>query len=193
MRKGFMVEAHDSQAIFRRLLTAMAHPGTLMESPVEINPPGELHNAVGAILLALLDDETPLWSNLRIGSEEIKWLRFHTGAPATLNPTNALFALETSLKNLNKPTCFYPGSAMAPESATTLIVQTPDILSTGGLSLTGPGIETQTTLHIEGVNACFFHNRNKLKIQYPLGVDMVFVSHTTFVAIPRTISIEVMS
>ena len=193
MRKGFMVEAHESQAIFRRLLTAMAHPGTLMESPVEINSPGELHSAAGAILLALLDDETPLWSNLRTGSEEIKWLRFHTGASATLNPKNALFALETSWENLNDPTCFYPGSAMSPETATTLIVQTPDILSTGGLSLTGPGIETRTTLHIEGVNTSFFHNRKKLKNQCPLGVDMVFVSHTTFVAIPRTISIEVLS
>ena len=191
MRKGFMDEARDSQIMFRRLLTAMAHPGTLMESPVEISPPEELHHAAGAILLALLDDETPLWSHLRTGSEEIQWLRFHTGAPGTLNPTNALFALETSWKNLNDPTCYYPGSTMAPESATTLIVQAPAIVGSGGLSLTGPGIETRTTLHIEGVNASFFHHRSKLKNQYPLGVDMVFVSHTTFVAIPRTISIEV--
>lgn len=192
MQKGFQSEIFDSQAVFRRVLDAMANPGKIMEIPIQLSPPKGMHLAAGAVLMTLLDFETPLWSNLDHDSAGIQWLRFHTGTPFTREKKNAAFALCTDYDNLGNPGDFGLGTIESPQESTTLIVQTRGIDERATLRLTGPGIQTQTHLKLTGVPNQFFQQRAQLFDTYPLGVDMIFVCNTIFVAIPRTTKLEVL-
>ncbi len=192
MQKGFQSETFDSQAVFRTVLDAMANPGEIMEIPIEIVPPEGIAPAAGAILMTLLDFETPLWSNLDHDFAGIQWLRFHTGTPFTRAKKNAAFALCTDYDRPGDPGDFCLGTIESPQESTTLIVQTRGIDKRRSLRLTGPGIQTHTHLKLTGVPNLFVQQRAKIFNTYPLGVDMLFVCDTIFVAIPRTTLLEVL-
>ncbi len=192
MQKGLESEVFDSQEVFRALLIAMANPGAFTRLSIDLNPPGFLHKAAGAILLTLLDFETPFWFDLDKDAEDIKWIRFHTGAPFTFSPKNALFALITDPENLNRPTSFNPGTIDAPHESTTLIIQTRGIDTKGGMRLTGPGIERESFVRLNGIKESFLHQRAALVHEYPFGIDMIFVWEDAFTAIPRTSHLEIL-
>ncbi len=190
--KGFDSEVFDSQSVFRKVLCAMASPGKRMDIGMDMAPPGTLHPASGAILLTLLDFETPLWSDLENASPEIQWLKFHTGAPYTLSKRNSLFALQADYDRLDDPSLFNPGSVESPDMSTTLIVQTRGVDDTGRIRLTGPGLKQPAFLKLTGVTETFLKQRAALFLSYPRGVDMLFVCDRAFVAIPRTTRMEVL-
>ncbi len=192
MQKGFQSEIFDSQAIFRTVLDAMATPGKIMNLPIKIGPPKSLDPAAGAILMTLLDFETPLWSNLAHDSAAIQWLVFHTGAPFSQAKKNTAFALCTDYENLGDPGHFSLGTIESPQESTTLIIQTGGVDKRSSLRLTGPGIQTHTDLKLTGVSNRFIEKRAQIFNTYPLGVDMIFVWDTIFVAIPRTTHLEIL-
>ncbi len=192
MQKGLTSEVFDSQEVFRALLIAMANPGTIIRPDIELNTPGAIHKAAGAILLTLLDFETPFWFDLDKDAEDIKWIRFHTGAPYTFSPKNALFALITDQETQNKPAKFNPGTIEDPHESTTLIIQTRGIDTKGGMRLTGPGIERESFVRLNGINQELLHQRSEVVHEYPFGIDMIFVWEDTFLAIPRTSHLEIL-
>ncbi len=77
--RGFADQVIDSQACFRAVLEAMSRPGRVQQlaAPPEI-PPG-LSPAAAAVLLTLVDADTPL--RLSAGREAEAWVRFHCGCP----------------------------------------------------------------------------------------------------------------
>jgi hypothetical protein len=81
MKSGFASQTFDSQKVFRTLLDAMASPGEIMTLDVDIDFQEPAHYASGAILLTLMDFETPFWTDLESRNDAVHWLRFHTGAP----------------------------------------------------------------------------------------------------------------
>jgi alpha-D-ribose 1-methylphosphonate 5-triphosphate synthase subunit PhnH len=192
MQKGFQSETYDSQAIFRTVLDAMATPGRIMELPIKIQPPQGIDPAAGAILMMLLDFETPLWSNLDHDSAAIQWLRFHTGTPFTQAKKKSAFVLCTDYEDLGDLEDYSMGTIESPHQSTTLIVQTKGIVEKGALRLTGPGIQTHTDLKLTGIANRFFKKRARILDSYPLGVDLIFVCGTVFVAIPRTTKVAVL-
>jgi len=192
MIKGFNSDVFDSQAVFRRLLTAVACPGTIVDIGIDLICPEPLHPAAGAVLLTLLDFETPFWSDIENASDSLQWLRFHTGAPYTRLKQHSLFALCTDIENLGDPSLFNPGTVESPDISTTLIVQTKGLDDTGRIRLTGPGIKKQNFLKLEGIDDNFIKIRSELYLSYPLGVDMIFIYDRTLVALPRTTKAEVL-
>lgn len=192
MLKGFNSDIFDSQTIFRKLLTAVANPGTIMDIGIDFTCPEILHPAAGAVLLTLLDFETPFWSDIEHTSDSIQWLRFHTGAPYTRLKNHCLFALCTDTGNLDDPSLFNLGTVESPDISTTLIVQTKGVDDTGRIRLTGPGIEKPKFLKLDGIKDDFIKIRSELCLSYPLGVDMIFVCDRTMVALPRTTIAEVL-
>lgn len=191
MLRGFKSETVDSQLVFRKLLSAMAHPGTIEQIDIDLICPGHLHNASGAILLSLLDYETPLWSDLENGSKEIQWLKFHTGAPFSHIKSNARFALATDYDHLDDPNLFHPGTLESPDHSATLLIQTRDLDNNGRIRLTGPGIKTDTFVKLAGIKEAFLNKRLKMNKMYPLGVDIIFICENRFLALPRTTVLEV--
>lgn len=80
--RGFADPVQDAQRVFRTVLTALSRPTLAQPFEPATQPPAPLDAATGAVLLALCDEQTPIWldSALRASPEVGAWLRFHTGA-----------------------------------------------------------------------------------------------------------------
>jgi len=78
---GFANPAIGSAHAFRRVMEAMARPGTIQD--VEgAAPPAPMSPAMGAVLLTLCDTETPVYLAGDLDCDAVRaWLSFHTGAP----------------------------------------------------------------------------------------------------------------
>jgi alpha-D-ribose 1-methylphosphonate 5-triphosphate synthase subunit PhnH len=191
MLSGFESETHDSQFVFRKLLTAMANPGSIKEIDLDIQCPENLHPAAGGILLTLLDFETPFWTDLTKDSNEAQWIQFHTGAPFQRRAADAAFVLCTDYDTLVNPKIFNQGTLASPDRSATLLIQTRGIDNNGKIRLQGPGIQKEVYLKLNGIKQIFLKRRAKMTEHYPLGVDMIFICDNRFVAVPRTTILEI--
>lgn len=183
---GFFDPVLDSQRSFRDILHAMAHPGRAVTLGADLRVPTPLHQAAAAVCLTLLDVETPLWTDLPEPSA-VDWLRFHCGCPVVQAPSKGAFALITRGESLTSLDPFNHGEDAFPEKSTTLIVQVSALLpGSGSCSIRGPGIAVCERLNIHGLKEEFWKAWRVNHGLYPLGVDVLFSSGTTLVALPRT-------
>jgi alpha-D-ribose 1-methylphosphonate 5-triphosphate synthase subunit PhnH len=179
---GFADPVIDSQSVFRSVLHAFSHPGTVCEISLPIEPPALLTPATAAVALALFDHETPVW--LQATALE-PWLRFHCGSPIARTPAEARFAIVHDLKSLPELEAFDHGSDEYPDRSATLILQV-DAFTDSGLVLTGPGIRDSAAIGIPAVRTEFWKEREALAPLFPLGIDLLFTVGTRLVALPRT-------
>lgn len=183
---GFAEPVADAQTTFRAVLDAMARPGTLHHVGADLSPPAPLDPATAAVLLTLVDNETPLWLD-EPAAEAREWLAFHCGAVTTEGPAQAEFALALTLPEL---ATFSPGTDEAPDSSTTLIVQLAELGNGTRYRLAGPGLREPILLAATGLPANFaaiWQSNHRL---FPRGIDLVLCAGTTVAALPRSVSIE---
>lgn len=195
MVRGFADPALDAQSVFRLVLDAMARPGrvqTLDDARIEAAP-GGLGIAGFAVALALLDFETPVWLDPKLAGDRavVDAIRFHCGCPIIEDPASASFALLGDAEMAPPLSAFHQGMPEYPDRSTTLIVQVQAIDDAGGVRLTGPGIETESHLAIDGLAADFWRQWGANHRHYPLGVDLILTSGDRLAALPRSISVEV--
>ena len=183
---GFTEPVGEAQATFRAVLDAMARPGRLHRVGAQLTAPAPLDQATAAVLLTLVDNETPLWLEPLVAAAG-DWLAFHCGASIVNVPGNAAFALALSLPDL---AALSAGSHEAPESSATLILQIGALGTGTRYRLSGPGLREPTLLAIGGLPADFaaFWQRNHAL--YPRGVDIILCAGMTLTALPRSVSIE---
>ncbi|WP_043835838.1 phosphonate C-P lyase system protein PhnH [Muricoccus aerilatus] len=183
---GFADPVADAQSAFRAVLEAMARPGRVQRLPRPPAPPAPLSPAAGAVLLALADAETPLW--LDAGAEVAEWAVFHAGCPLVEDAGAATFALATgtppALSSLD------PGTDEEPQRAATLILQVASLAEGRGWRLTGPGIEREHRLQVEGVPNGFLAAWTASRARFPLGVDIILCAGDCVAALPRSITIR---
>ena len=191
LMKGFDSEVFDSQAVFRQLLNAMAYPGTISGPGITLACPDRIYPCTGALLLTLLDFETPFWTDLAPDSIEVRWLKFHTGVPVTFNPFEAAFALITDPSSSIELNRFNPGTVISPDRSTTLVIQTRSMAEGNQLRFTGPGIPKQAGLTFTGIAPDFWEHRARINQAFPTGIDMIFVHKDRFCALPRTVQTEI--
>lgn len=183
---GFTDPVGDAQATFRSVLDAMARPGTLHRVGVTLTPPAPLDRATAAILLALVDNETPLWID-GAATEASDWLAFHCGAAIIDQQADAEFALALALPDL---TAFSSGTDEAPEGSVTMIVQLAALGHGARYRLTGPGLREPAMLAANGLPADFPAIWQRNHALFPRGVDIVLCADTTLAALPRSVTIE---
>ena len=183
---GFAEPVADAQATFRAVLDAMARPGTLHEAGHSLTPPLPLDRATAAVLLTLVDNETPLWVDPAAAATR-DWLAFHCGAVITDDAGNAEFALTLSLPDLTR---FSAGSHEAPEDSATLIVQLPDLGQGSRYRLFGPGLREPAVFAATGLPTQFVEVWQRNHALFPRGVDIILCSGTRLTALPRSVSIE---
>ncbi|MBC7133937.1 Alpha-D-ribose 1-methylphosphonate 5-triphosphate synthase subunit PhnH [Pseudoruegeria aquimaris] len=179
---GFADPPIQSAQAFRKVMEAMARPGTIHEiSGAE--PPVPLSQAAGSVLLTLCDGDTPIHLAGGHDTEAIRdWLAFHTGAPLAA-ASECMFAL--GRWEALKPLSAYPlGTPEYPDRSATLIVEC-DELAAEGVELSGPGIEARAALSLPEVAA--FRANNAL---FPLGLDFIFTCGSRLAALPRTTRIH---
>jgi len=144
---GFRDPVFDSQAAFRAILDAMAHPGSVREIAVALDPPPPLVPAAACVCLALLDVETPVWLQMR-DDGVADFIRFHCGAPVVEAPSRARFALIHDVAAMPVLPAFDAGTDEYPDRSATLIVQVQDLAEGEGISLTGPGIRSRARIAV---------------------------------------------
>ena len=182
---GFANPVLDSQRCFRAVLEAMSRPGRIQQVEAGFTPPAPLNLAAAAVLLTLADADTPVWLDAPGAAD---WLRFHAGCPLVAEAAQAQFALASgampALATLN------PGTEEEPHLAATLLVQVAALRPGAGWRLTGPGIEHEHRLLVEGLPADFPAQWAANHARFPRGVDVVLCCGNALAALPRTVMLE---
>lgn len=185
---GFTDPPLAAQAVFRRLLDAMARPGMVVS--LEAPPaPLPLAPAAGAIALTLCDADTAVWLDPALRTAEvIAWLRFHTGCRFVGAAEDAAFAFAADVVAVPFDRLSI-GSDEFPDRSATAVLQVVRLGAGTPLRLAGPGIETTTTLHVEGLPPGFIEWRRRNHTAYPRGVDVVLVAGAAIAALPRSTAV----
>lgn len=182
---GFANPVSDSQQVFRAALDALARPGSIETITVESEAPAALAPATAALLLTLLDFETPVW--LQSPDPEVEaFLRFHCSCPLTRDPAAARFALLTNPAQAPAIDAFEQGSAEYPDRSATLILQVEQLVTDAGMRLSGPGIADSCQLHASPLPADFHRQALANQRRFPRGVDFFLCSGNRLAALPRT-------
>jgi alpha-D-ribose 1-methylphosphonate 5-triphosphate synthase subunit PhnH len=186
---GFADPALGAQATFRCLLRAIAHPGRIVLAPQDLpTPPAPLLPPAYAAALTLLDFETPLWIDPSLARPAVlESLRLHCGCPIVAQE-QARFALLAGRGSAL--TAFEQGTSEYPDRSATLIWQVGQLSDARGVRLTGPGIRNSVRLQVEGLPADFWALWGMNHTQFPLGVDVVFVTTDCIAALPRSTQVE---
>lgn len=184
---GFADPTLGSQAVFRRLMDAMARPGLIQDVSFAPDPPSGLNRAAAAVGLTLFDFETPLWlaPEIRQGRAS-DWLRFHCACPLVDSPKAAAFAIVPDLAAAPALSEFNPGDAKYPDRSTTVIVQLPALEGGPVVTLEGPGIKGHRAFAPEGVADSFWAQVQANHERFQFGVDLIFTAGDQVAALPRS-------
>ncbi len=182
---GFAKPVQDAQSCFRAALDALARPGSLHHLRPVVAP-SPLCPAAAALLLTLVDQETPFWLDPDATSAR-HWIAFQCGAPCVVDTASAAFAFSLGLPDLTR---FSPGTHEAPENAATLIVQLPALAGGRPWRLSGPGLRDSACLAPLGLPADFATLWRRNRALFPGGVDLILCADAMMTALPRTVLIE---
>ena len=185
---GFSVPVFDSQHAFRSIMNAMSRPGSIHKIALDFTPPAELPLAAAAALLALCDFETSLW--VAAGWDDNKtvseYCLFHSGAMRAASPAAAQFALVDLHRQKLRLADFSQGTAEYPDRSTMIIALVSSLRDGPVSRLTGPGIQDQTEIALEGLPADFAAQWANNYSGFPLGVDIIFCAGAEVLALPRS-------
>lgn len=178
----------DAQQAFRRILKAMSEPGVMVSLPLQ-HGWGSISPAATAVLLTLVDRETPLWLDQALHHETLLAnLRFHTGAALT-ESHQAPFALLHARSDID-PQRFASGDNQSPEKSTTVIIEVPSLNGGLTLRLRGPGLMETRAIAPQLPEAMLQFLRQRPQ-RFPEGVDLIFTCGEAMMALPRTTQVEV--
>lgn len=187
---GFADPVHDSQGVFRRLLDAFAYPGRAVEFAADLEGPAPLTPATAAVLLDLLDHDTPLFLSDALDRPAVRdFVRFHAGTRLVGFPEGAVFAVVQAPELLPLDR-FEPGTDTYPDRSATIVVQV-EALAGGAPTLwRGPGIADANEVSVAGLPAGFWAAWRANNALFPCGVDLVFTSGRAAIALPRSVRVE---
>ena len=180
---GFGQPVFEAQAAFRLLMDAMARPGSRHRVEADVMAPGLAGPAQVAVALTLLDADTPVWcgsASPALGA----WLAFHTGAPLVMTPGEAAFAFlghgDAMLDDLSLGTQDYP------DRSATLVIEVRCFNQGESFRLSGPGINGQRNIIVDGLPEGFAAFRAANRALFPRGLDVVLTAGRDLVALPRS-------
>jgi alpha-D-ribose 1-methylphosphonate 5-triphosphate synthase subunit PhnH len=185
-RPGFADPAANAQSCFRAVLEAMSRPGTIASAGAGLLPPAPLDPATAAVLLTLVDADTPLWLD-PAAAAAWDWTAFHCGATRAGSIGMAAFACALTMPALSS---LHPGTDLAPEESATLILQVPALGRGTPYCLSGPGLRAPALLHLDGLPGDFAAQWAANHALYPCGVDVVLCAGDRLCALPRSVRIE---
>ncbi|KQT65980.1 MULTISPECIES: phosphonate C-P lyase system protein PhnH [unclassified Aureimonas] len=187
---GFADPVFDAQTVFRRIMDAMARPGTIADLSGYATGPAPLSPATAAILATLADADAPVFIEGERADEAAAWIAFQTGAAVLDDPEDAAFAV---LGHGSDPALWRRlplGDEAYPDRSATLILSVDALEGGPPLVLTGPGIETSRTVAPLGLPEGFVTARAANAALFPRGQDLVLVAGSAMMALPRTTRIE---
>jgi len=183
--RGFGDPVRDSQSVFRAVMEAMARPGRVHRVGGPEAAPAPLCRATAAVLLTLVDGQTPLWLDAAAAAAG-RWVAFHCGAaPSEVGSAQFAVALAPAL-----PLGLSVGSDEQPEESATLILQVAALGAGETLRLRGPGLAGEATLQLDGLPEGFRAAWAANGRLFPRGFDVILCADDALAALPRTVEIS---
>ncbi len=190
---AFANPAHDLALAFRPILDVMANPGRIQRFAPPLSSPSGLSTEAAAVALTLCDFQTPIWLGEGLRTPAVEhYLRFHAGAPLTRVANEAFFVFADANQGIPALELFPKGTPEYPDRSATVIIQTAGLRSDAGVTLRGPGILTERRLAVAGLDAGFWQQMIASRMDFPLGIDVIFVGPETIAAVPRSTLILLM-
>ncbi len=187
---GFAHPVNDAQATFRTALDAMAHPGRVYETAAVSGVPTGLSPALTALLLTLVDVDTPLWLPEGVDVGVLDFLRFHCACPLVSSPSLARFAFVPTGFVAPALSACHPGDPAYPDLSTTLLIEVESLDLGPEVALSGPGIQTRQALRASGLPDGFWREWRLNHQRFPLGVDVFLTHGRQLCALPRSTRLE---
>ncbi|RWJ60456.1 MAG: phosphonate C-P lyase system protein PhnH [Mesorhizobium sp.] len=188
---GFSDPVFDSQNTFRCILEAYGYVGlaqVLSRANTRIGP---LDPSTVSVCLTLMDFETPIWLDQASDSKLVRdFLAFHCGVPVTSAEASS-FAIVCDPISMPRLDQFAVGTNLEPQSSATIVLQVPTFDGGPSVRLRGPGIPGEISLAVDGLPSWFWEDWQANHELYPIGVDVLFTSGRSVIALPRSISVEV--
>lgn len=190
--RGFTDLAVESAAAFRVIMNAMARPGRIQALEPHIEAPAPLGAAAAAVALTLCDFQTPVYlaPSFKVAAVE-RYLRFHTGAAIVVQPDAAAFAFMTADTALADLPQLAAGTHEYPDRSATAVIQVAGLTASGPVDLDGPGIKGSLSIGAEGLDFAVWQILAANHAQFPLGFDVIFVSHNAVAGLPRSTAIRI--
>lgn len=189
---GFADPVIEGQTAFRAAMDALARPCRPVQLTARLAPPAPLSPEAGALVLALVDFETPFFVDAPgDAGEAIRgFIRFHTGAKAVNTPREAAFAIITAPLAMPALAAFEPGTLAFPDRSATLIVQVQSLSAPGPVVARGPGIEDAVAFGAAPLAEGFVAGWKANAKRFPCGVDVLFAAPGAVAGLPRTTTLE---
>lgn len=178
----------DAQQIFRRLLSAMAEPGTRQNLS---SLPGVSTKQVGAyaIALCLVDNTTTVWLSPAFSSSSFKQsLAFHCGCRYVESAQQAQFVFVHEHELDQVVDSLSVGSDRDPEFSATAIVHIETWDQGVEQIWSGPGIQYSKKVTLPFTP--YFWQQRKQKNQFPRGIDVLVVGEQCVLGLPRTTVVQ---
>ena len=191
LQPGLADPVHDSQQIFRGLMSALAQPGRRVSLAAPLQGPEPLDRATLAAALTLIDYDTPLWIDWIADTPQVRaYLRFHCGCPIVERSATAAFGLISDPENMPRLALFAQGLDLYPDRSATLLLQVPNLDGGSSVTLRGPGIRDSAAIAPAGLPDWFWNDWRLNAAQFPLGVDILFTCGNEVLGLPRSILAE---
>ena len=175
-----MMDNFTAQGAFSSLLRAMARPGTVYPMP---------GNAMMSALHALLDNEVTchVSGDDRLSEE----LRQETGC-VVADLADADFIVVPQGNSMGSLRGAKRGTLDYPDRGATVLFGVRAFGKGESLRLTGPGIEGEAVVSVEGWCMDDARSLEELNSEFPLGVDCILVGESGVLCIPRSSRLEVL-
>ncbi|MCY1499191.1 Alpha-D-ribose 1-methylphosphonate 5-triphosphate synthase subunit PhnH [compost metagenome] len=187
---GFADPVDDAQATFRAALNALAHPGRAYEILADSGVPAGLSPAMTALLLTLVDVDTPLWLPASVSADIVAFLRFHCGCPIVPSPALARYAAVPAGVAAPALSSCHQGDPAYPDQSTTLLIEVESLDAGPQAVLSGPGIQTRQTLAAAGLPEGFWREWRINHQRFPLSVDVFLTQGRRICGLPRSTRLE---
>jgi alpha-D-ribose 1-methylphosphonate 5-triphosphate synthase subunit PhnH len=179
----------DLQIAFRKILEAMASPGSIVDlgreaGLLDLDIP--FNKGILLVALALVDGETSFCVASAEPEAQGRTISQLTYAKAAgLGESDFVFAVGEGYA-AEAIASAKAGTLVDPHLGATLVVEVSSLDEGGSLLLSGPGIQSTARLGI-GLEPGWIAARSSKNIEYPLGVDLLFVDGLSrLAALPRT-------
>jgi len=182
---GFYDSAFGFCQDFRAIFDAMEHPGELVTMRVYPCVPAAFNSATAAVCLTLLDDGTPVWTDIDWRNPVISWLQLGCGSSVVTEPCMAKFAIITMPAVMPSLENFRVGRYEYCEKATTIVVQVDDILLDADDRYSNITEAKISQLALKGVPKNFRYQWQQLFSRYPLGIDIFITCDDVLIALPK--------
>lgn len=183
---------HDGQKVFRKLLDALANPGTKSCIQKEAEKFKGRHKTLLALGCTLLDNEEKMYVEKNTAlAKELHSLTL--SREAELEEADYIFlssemnygSMEQILRNVKH------GTYADPQESATLFLLCDAVSGDLRITIKGPGVPGEREVSVSSYVGKVIEIRNQLKTEYPLGVDLVFTDRTgVLMGIPRLIKLE---